>query len=336
MSDWSTSYQLLMQGTADGARRRQARAALAAQNAENQNLMGYRSKLLDLQGAQLKAAEASRKQQQDLDERRLALDADKQLGDQYNAYVKALGAVEAPSVPRPPEFFSMPDAQGNPTQFLRTYKPDGAWSDSVYEPKPPENKASERKLTAEEMKRLGAVRQAGSNVDYLAKFYGLQPAGDGGYEPIPGADVNWGGPLMGRLKPWLSAFTGHSASPSYAARHSNARGLVTAMVPNLARGVFGEVGELTAADQRRYEALVPTEYDTMAQRAAKLRLLQDYLASTTAALDELYGTGPSGAPAAPQQPVPRFDTLEEARSAGATVAEVFDPGIGKWRMMKVD
>ena len=50
---------------------------------------------------------------------------------------------------------------------------------------------------------------------------------------------------------------------------------INAATPNLARGVFREVGVLTDEDIKRYKALLPTAYDTDAVRKVKMDQLRD-------------------------------------------------------------
>lgn len=108
-------------------------------------------------------------------------------------------------------------------------------------------------LTQSENQMLGALNQAGSDLDNLeAIFKKLGP--------------DWGGPLSGRVK----NAAGVGQNPDITAVEN----AINAATPNLARGVFREVGVLTDEDIRRYKALLPTAYDTDAVRSVKMKQLR--------------------------------------------------------------
>jgi hypothetical protein len=109
-------------------------------------------------------------------------------------------------------------------------------------------------LTQSETSMLAAFNQAEEDLVNLSKmFEGLGP--------------DWGGPVSGRVKSAL----GMGQNPNIAAIEN----AITAATPNLARGVFREVGVLTDEDIKRYKALLPTAYDTEAVRKVKLDQLRE-------------------------------------------------------------
>lgn len=109
-------------------------------------------------------------------------------------------------------------------------------------------------LTQSENQMLGALNQAGTDLDNLDKiFKKLGP--------------DWGGPVSGRVK----NATSMGQSPDITAVEN----AINAATPNLARGVFREVGVLTDEDIKRYKALLPTAYDTDAVRKVKMDQLRE-------------------------------------------------------------
>ena len=133
--------------------------------------------------------------------------------------------------------------------------------------KPADKKSDEKALTATEIQKLTALQQAASDIETIDQRFAS-------YE-----DPNYGGPIAGRLKSMLSLGT----NP----RTSEIENLITAATPNLARGVFGEVGVLTDEDVKRYARLLPNVNDTAEQRGNKLRDLRARLKSS---MDETIGT----------------------------------------------
>ncbi len=108
-------------------------------------------------------------------------------------------------------------------------------------------------LTQSETQMLGALDQAENDLGNLEKlFKDLGP--------------DWGGPVSGRVKSAI----GMGQNPNIAAVEN----AITAATPNLARGVFREVGVLTDEDIKRYKALLPTAYDTDAVRRVKMDQLR--------------------------------------------------------------
>lgn len=125
--------------------------------------------------------------------------------------------------------------------------------------RPHEKKSDEKALTATEIQQIQALQQAGRDLSSLSAAYGEI------------GDKDWGGPVAGRIKAL------DPTNPNIS-RISN---LVTAATPNLARGVFREVGVLTDEDIKRYRKLLPDYTDTAAQRTQKLADLQKRLAEQT-------------------------------------------------------
>ncbi len=133
--------------------------------------------------------------------------------------------------------------------------------------RPNEKKNDEKSLTAGEIQQLGSLQQAARDIDMLEQRFGSYK------------DPNWGGPVAGRIK----SVVGMGTNP----RISEIENLVTSATPNLARGVFREVGVLTDADVERYRKLLPNVTDTAEQRAQKLKDLRSRLGVT---LDETLST----------------------------------------------
>jgi len=118
-----------------------------------------------------------------------------------------------------------------------------------------DRKTDEKALTQTEIQQISALEQAKRDLDALEQAFAAT------------GDADYGGPIAGRIR---------ALNPADATvkRLDN---LATAAVPNLARGVFREVGVLTDDDVKRYTALVPNRNDTAAQRANKLRDLRTRL-----------------------------------------------------------
>lgn len=154
------------------------------------------------------------------------------------------------------------------------------------------------------------------------------------------------GPVMGRLQ---------HLNPLGIGDRSVLEQAVNAAVPNLARGVFREVGVLTDADVKRYAQQFPTLNDSPDTRARKMTLLRQRLQESRAAsLDMLRRAGrategfeslgkvPLDSSVKVQPPgspnLPKFQSEAEARAAGITApapgqpaALVFDPSTGRFR-----
>jgi hypothetical protein len=105
--------------------------------------------------------------------------------------------------------------------------------------------------------RLAALNQAEQD---LAKL-------EAQYQAL-GAD--YGGPVSARAKSW--AMGGNN--PDIIGLET----AITAATPNLARGVFREVGVLTDQDVKRYSSLFPMPTDTQAVRNQKFKQLKARIA----------------------------------------------------------
>jgi hypothetical protein len=114
-----------------------------------------------------------------------------------------------------------------------------------------DKKNDAKALTATELQQIQALSQSARDLDALEAAYGeLGP--------------DWGGPVGGR------ALGLDPTDPNV----SRIDSLVTGATPNLARGVFREVGVLTDDDVKRYQKLLPSRNDTAAQRTQKLKDLR--------------------------------------------------------------
>lgn len=163
----------------------------------------------------------------------------------------------------------------------------------------PEEKP-DKVLTAEEVSRITAMSQAENDLNSLEKMY-------------KDLGVDWGGPVSGRLKSWTSA----GANKNVAALEN----AINAATPNLARGVFHEVGVLTDADIKRYTNQLPSPYDTDAVRKVKFEQLRQHLQdqreetlkSLKAAGRDVKGFGTK----AKFESGSRVDSIDDAVSKGA-------------------
>jgi hypothetical protein len=133
--------------------------------------------------------------------------------------------------------------------------------------RPHEKKSDEKSLTATEIQQLSSLQQAGRDLAMLEERFASYK------------DPNWGGPIAGPAK----ALLGMGTNP----RIAEIENLVTSATPNLARGVFREVGVLTDDDVKRYRTLLPNVNDTAEIRAKKLADLKSRLGTT---LDETLAT----------------------------------------------
>lgn len=185
----------------------------------------------------------------------------------------------------------------------------------------PENEG--KALTAEELKKVTALEQSESDINALEKlFKDLGP--------------DWGGPVSGRMKSLASM--GQNVN---VAAIENA---ITAATPNLARGVFGEVGVLTDTDIKRYTSQLPSAYDTDAVRKVKLKQLREHLTEQKKKTFEGFKNAGRDvkdfkADAAPAVKADsRFDTEESARTAGAKTGDIIllrDPATGNYRKARL-
>jgi hypothetical protein len=119
--------------------------------------------------------------------------------------------------------------------------------------KAPEKKSDKQSLATTEIQRINAMQQASRDLQSLEQAYNEI------------GDKDWGGPLAGRLK------------PGFGETKSRIENLINSSTPNLARGVFGEVGVLTDEDVKRYKDLLPNANDTAKVRAQKFADLRTKL-----------------------------------------------------------
>lgn len=122
-----------------------------------------------------------------------------------------------------------------------------------------EKKNDEKALTAQELQAVSAIQQSGRDLDSLEEAFTAL------------GDADYGGPLMGRIKAL------NPADPNI----SRITNLIAGATPNLARGVFREVGVLTDEDIKRYQKLLPSHADTAAQRKQKFADLRTRLGQSS-------------------------------------------------------
>lgn len=123
----------------------------------------------------------------------------------------------------------------------------------------PDRKTDEKALTQTEIQQIGALQQSSRDLAALEAAFNEM------------GDEHFGGPVSGRLK---------ALDPTNV-NVSRIENLVTAATPNLARGVFREVGVLTDTDVARYQKLLPNVNDTAAQRKQKFADLRARLSATS-------------------------------------------------------
>lgn len=206
---------------------------------------------------------------------------------------------------------------GLPTDFvpLGATVDEGGKVDIRYGPPKAEGKA----LTQEEVARIAALNQAETDLSGLEKIYsGLGP--------------DYGGPVSGRVK---NAF-GLGQNPDIA----GIQNAIVAATPNLARGVFREVGVLTDQDIERYTKLLPGPYDTEEVRTRKINQLRERIAEgrkeTVSAL-KAAGRNVDGFKPSESKPQ-RFDSEQSARASGAKqgdVIELYDPATARYRKARL-
>lgn len=181
-------------------------------------------------------------------------------------------------------------------------------------------KDDNKDLQTSEIKRLESIDQAARDLANIEKeFANFKHTG-----PVSGFAQNY-------LMPW-----GQDRPVLEQQIH--------AAVPNLARGVFGEVGVLTDADMKRYSSQFPTLYDTPEVRARKFESLRSRLAEAkVASMDtlgkagrDIHGFAPQTLNAqvtAPGQ-TPTFDSIEAANAANipaGTRILIKNPATGKYK-----
>lgn len=176
-------------------------------------------------------------------------------------------------------------------------------------------------LTQGEISSIAALNQAEQDLNRLEEVF-------------KGLGEDFGGPVSGRLKSALSA--GQNVNIA------SVENLITGATPNLARGVFREVGVLTDEDIRRYKNLLPGPYDTEKVRNVKLEQLrrrikegkQEVLKSLKSAGRDVGDFVKESAEDEPQ----RFDSEEAARSSGAKAGDVvmiYDPASARYRKARL-
>ena len=185
-------------------------------------------------------------------------------------------------------------------------------------------KAEGKALTAEEVNRIAALDQAETDLNSLEEIF-------------KGLGANYGGPVSGRVKSIVMG----GQNPNI----SMIDNAITAATPNLARGVFREVGVLTDEDIKRYKSLLPAATDTEEVRARKVKQLRERISKgREEMMSSLKGAGRNvsgfdGGKAGPATASPtRFDSEEAARSAGAKagdVIEMYDPATATYRKARL-
>lgn len=183
-------------------------------------------------------------------------------------------------------------------------------------------KAEGKALTQTEVQGITALNQAEMDLNTLENIYNKLGAG-------------YGGPVSGRVKSLAMG----GQNPNIAALEN----AITAATPNLARGVFREVGVLTDQDVARYKALLPSPYDSETVRKTKISQLRERIkvgrkeavSSLKAAGRDIEGFAGAATPAAAGK---QFDTEEAARAGGAKagdVIELYDPSSASYRKARL-
>lgn len=179
-----------------------------------------------------------------------------------------------------------------------------------------------KELTQTELSRLEAIEQASRDLDKIEAEF---------------KNFNVTGPVAGALQ-YLNPYVGDRKVLDQA---------VTAAVPNLARGVFREVGVLTDEDVKRYAQQYPTVWDSPETRQRKLSSLRARLGESRAgALANLQKAGrdvggftPQTLPQNPtiQPPSgasPTFNSVAEAEASNlppGTPILILNPTTGKYK-----
>lgn len=185
-------------------------------------------------------------------------------------------------------------------------------------------KAEGKALTQTEVGGIAALNQAEQDLNTLENIYKELGAG-------------YGGPVSGRAKSLAMG----GQNPNIAALEN----AITAATPNLARGVFREVGVLTDQDVARYKQLLPSPYDSETVRSTKIKQLRERIkqgrkemvTSLKAAGRDVAGfDGGGGEP--PQATGKQFDSEEAARASGAKTGDVislYDPATATYRQARL-
>jgi len=180
-------------------------------------------------------------------------------------------------------------------------------------------KAEGKALSQTEVAGIAALNQAEMDLNTLENTY--KELGE-----------NYGGPVSARVK---SVAMG-GQNPNIAALEN----AITAATPNLARGVFREVGVLTDQDVARYKQLLPAPTDTQEVRTRKIKQLRDRIAQGRKEMVtslEAAGRDVQGFSKGAGGDVPRFDSEDAARAAnvGTNVFEMYDPATATYRKARL-
>jgi hypothetical protein len=234
---------------------------------------------------------------------------------------------------------------GETLKFVKDGSTTHPWADK---------KNDRQNLQAGEITRLGSIMQAESDLDAIEKMVmGGKPVGENA-----GGIFEAGKALVTGLykQYWPGNYEG--------ALYDQAVGAAT---PNLARGVFGEVGVLTDSDREEYKKQFPRLTDSQIVTVKKLKALRTRLTESRARLletlknagrsvsnfqepgqaasvgeDQTPGIKPrvtlmppgQGQPAQEGQEAPKFTSEAEFRASNASVGWVLDPKTGKWLEVK--
>jgi len=180
-------------------------------------------------------------------------------------------------------------------------------------------KAEGKALSQTEVAGIAALNQAEMDLNTLENTY--KQLGE-----------NYGGPVSARVKSLAMG----GQNPNIAALEN----AITAATPNLARGVFREVGVLTDQDVARYKQLLPAPTDTQEVRTRKIKQLRDRIAQGRKEMVtslEAAGRDVQGFSKGAGGGVPRFDSEDAARAAnvGTNVFEMYDPATATYRKARL-
>lgn len=180
-------------------------------------------------------------------------------------------------------------------------------------------------LSQTEVDRIAALSQAENDLNTLEQLYAT-------------LGQDYGGPLSGRLRSAAGSVTGMNEG---IVALENA---VTAATPNLARGVFREVGVLTDEDIKRYKQLLPQATDSAAARKVKIEQLRKRIREgKRETMEQLRKAGRDVTgfedPGPPRDAaVPLYDSEALARAAGLKTGDVFlmyDPQTASYRRARL-
>jgi len=180
-------------------------------------------------------------------------------------------------------------------------------------------KAEGKALSQTEVAGIAALNQAEMDLNTLENTY--KELGE-----------NYGGPVSARVKSLAMG----GQNPNIASLEN----AITAATPNLARGVFREVGVLTDQDVARYKQLLPAPTDTQEVRTRKIKQLRDRIAQGRKEMVtslEAAGRDVQGFSKGAGGDVPRFDSEDAARAAnvGTNVFEMYDPATATYRKARL-